>query len=79
MAVSVRLDPTLEALVNQEARRLGVTKSQVIKDALERVFGIRNPGVILKAVRSGTPMGDPEASKNVSDKMKKQLRAKRSP
>ena len=35
MAMSVRLDPTLETRVEQESRRLGITKSEFVKDALE--------------------------------------------
>jgi predicted transcriptional regulator len=38
MAISVRLDPALEARLDQEARRLGVTRSEFVKDALERVL-----------------------------------------
>jgi predicted DNA-binding protein len=43
MAMSVRLDPTLETRMAQESRRLGVTKSEFVKDALERVLGLKNP------------------------------------
>jgi len=75
MAISVRLNVALEARVGEEARRLGITKSGFVKDALERVLGIKNPAELLHAVRSGTPMGDPGASENVSAKMKKKLRA----
>lgn len=75
MAISVRLEPDLEARVEAEARRLGITKSQLVKDALERMLGFKNPAELLKRVRSGTPMGDPDASEGVSDKMKERLRA----
>ena len=77
MTLSVRLDPTLEARVDQEARRLGISKSEFVKDALERVLGIKNPAKLLRAVRSGTPMGDPDASRNVSKRVRAKLRAKR--
>jgi hypothetical protein len=76
MAMSVRLDPTLETLVEQESRRLGVTKSEFVKDALERVLGLKNPADLLSVVRSGKPMGNPQASRNVSARMKTKLRAK---
>ncbi len=76
MAMSVRLDPTLETRVTQESRRLGVTKSEFVKDALERVLGLKNPAELLKSVRSGKPIGDPLASRNVSPRMKANLRAK---
>ena len=76
MAMSVRLDPTLETRVEQESRRLGVTKSEFVKDALERVLGLKNPADLLNAVRSGKPMGNPQASRNVSARMRAKLRAK---
>ena len=76
MAMSVRLDPTLETRVEQESRRLGITKSEFVKDALERVLGLKNPADLLSAVRSGKPMGNPQASRNVSARMKAKLRAK---
>ena len=34
MAVSVRLDPVLEAKLTQQAKLLGITKSDFIKDAI---------------------------------------------
>ena len=76
MAMSVRLDPTLETRVEQESRRLGVTKSEFVKDALERVLGLKNPADLLRTVRSGKAMGNPRASRDVSARMKAKLRAK---
>lgn len=78
MALSVRLDPALEARVDQEAHRLGITRSEFVKDALERVLGLKSPAQLLKTVRSGTPMGNTDASEEVSSKMKTKLRAQRS-
>lgn len=78
MALSVRLDPALEARVDQEAHRLGITRSEFVKDALERVLGLKSPAQLLKTVRSGTPMGNADTSENVSSKMKTKLRAQRS-
>ncbi len=75
MPMSVRLDPALEARVDQEARRLGLTKSQFVKDTLQRALGLKNPARVLKAVRSGSPMGDPGAAQHVSARMKAKLRA----
>lgn len=77
MPMSVRLDPALEARVNQEARRLGLTKSEFVKDTLQRVLGLKSPARLLKTVRSGSSMGDPGASQNVSARMKAKLHAKR--
>ncbi len=78
MAISVRLAPALEEQISQEARRLGITKSEFVKDAIERALGLKNPAKLLKLVRSGSPMGDPTASANVSLKVKERMRAKRS-
>ncbi|MEO5340506.1 MAG: hypothetical protein H7837_08325 [Magnetococcus sp. MYC-9] len=78
MAMSVQLDPVLEARVGQAAKRLGMTKSGFVQDILERSLGYKNPAELLDAVRSGTPMGDPHASENVSEKVKAKLRAKHS-
>lgn len=78
MALSVRLDPSLEARVDQEAKRLGVTKSEFVKDALERILGLKNPAKLLRTARSGKPMGNPSASQNVSARIKAKLRAQHS-
>ncbi len=78
MAMSVRLDPSLEEIISQEARRLGISKSAFVKDAIERALGLKNPAHLLKLVRSGKPMGDPAASEDVSTKVKERMRAKRS-
>ncbi|MBI4207220.1 MAG: ribbon-helix-helix protein, CopG family [Betaproteobacteria bacterium] len=77
MPMSIRLDPALESRVDQEARRLGLTKSEFVKDALQRVLGLKSPARLLKAVRSRSPGGDPGASQDVSAKMRAKLRAKR--
>ena len=77
MTLTVRLDPSLETKIDQEARRLRISKSEVVTDALQRVLGLKNPATLLAAVRSGKPMGNPQASTNVSAAMKAKLRAKR--
>ena len=78
MALSVRLEPDLEARVEQEARRLGVSKSEFVKDALERTLGVKNPSDLLDKVRTGKPTNDPSLSSSVSSQMKSKLRAKHS-
>ena len=77
MMLSVRLDPALEARVSAESRRRGVTKSEVVKDALERVLGLKNPRELLEQVRSGKPMRRPGASASTGAGLKAKLRAKR--
>ena len=78
MAISVRLDPALEARLDQEVRRLGVSKSEFVKDVLERVLGLKNPASLLQQVRSNSPTGNSDASEEVSAKAKAKWRAKRS-
>ena len=75
MAVSIRLDPVLEAKVTQQAKMLGITKSDFIKDAIERVLGVKNPAALLREVRSGRKLGRRDASSSVSRLMKAKLRA----
>ena len=77
MPLSVRLDPVVEAKLVQQANLLGITKSAFIKDAIERVLGLKNPAVLLREVRSGKRLGRPDASANVARLMKAKLRAKR--
>ncbi len=78
MALSVRLEPAIEARLEQEARRLGVSKSEFVKDALERALGLKNPAELLKQVRSDTPVGAADTSEDVSQKVRKKLREKHS-
>lgn len=73
MALSVRLEPAIEARVEQEARRLGISKSEFVKDALERVLGLKDPAQLLKQVRSGTPMGAADTSERVSQRVRAKL------
>ena len=77
MALSVRLNPVIEARMDQESRRLGITKSEFVKDALERVLGLKDPSTLLDQVRRGKPMGQPAASVATGAGLKAKLRAKR--
>ena len=78
MAVSVRLDPVIEAKLTQQAALLGITKSDFIKDAIERVLGMKNPATLLRQIRRSGKMGNPEASANVSALVRTKLLAKHS-
>lgn len=82
MALSVRLDPILESRLEQEARRLGITKSEFVKDALERVLGMKNPFDLLQQVRDPAAyrVCEPASfdSENVSAQVKGRLSAKHS-
>lgn len=77
MALSVRLDPVLEARIEEETRRLGISKSDLVKDALELRLGLKNPYALLRQVRSAADMGRPEASEKTGEGFKAKLRAKR--
>lgn len=76
MALSVRLEPALETRLEEEARKLGISKSEFVKDALERTLGIKNPADLLTQARSGKPMGNAKASANVRSSVRKKIRAK---
>lgn len=76
MALSVRLDPVLAARVEEETKRLGISKSDLVKDALELRLGLKNPYDLLRQARSGTPMGNPAASESTGAALKAGLRAK---
>lgn len=82
MTLSVRLDPLLETRVEQEARRRGITKSEFVKDALERVLGLKNPSAIYRqiidheAYKVTEPVTD--LSENTGERVKALLRAKHS-
>lgn len=75
MTLSVQIAPLLETRVEEEARRLGVSPSDFVQDVLERALGMKNPAEIYRRVCSFTPMGDPDASEGVADKVKARLRA----
>ena len=77
MALSVRLDSSMDARVEAEAKRLGISKSDLVKDALERRLGLKNPYDLLNEVRSGAPMGSPDASERTGAGLKARLNAKR--
>ena len=76
MAMSVRLPPTLEARLEQESKRLGLSKSEFVIDALERMLDFKNPATLLRTVRKTSgPRGHAGASSNVSARFKAKLRA----
>ena len=76
MALSVRLEPAIEARIEEEAHRLGIRKSEFVKDAIERVPGLKSPAELFYQVRSNTPPGTSDASEEVSRTVEKKLREK---
>lgn len=55
MAVSVRMDPLLEAELAHAAERQGVSKSQFIITAVERALGRKNPYELMLALKAEEP------------------------
>ena len=52
MAISVRMDALLEKELELTARKLGVTKSQFIIDAVERALGRKNPYDLMVSLKA---------------------------
>jgi predicted DNA-binding protein len=78
MTLSVRLDPVLEARLEEASKRLGISKCDLVKDALELRLGMRNPYALLRQVRSGEAMQRPDRSRKTGVGLKARLREKRS-
>lgn len=83
MALSLRLDAVMEKRIEEEARRRGISKTDVVKDALERVLGCKNPAEIYREImtrrelRKTDPAGPPtENSVDSGKKFAALLRAK---
>jgi RHH-type rel operon transcriptional repressor/antitoxin RelB len=67
MAISVRMDSLLEKELELTAKRLGLTKSQFIINAVERALGRKNPYdlmVSLKAQEAGADHAVAQAFKD---------------
>ena len=73
MAISLQLEPELETRLEEEARKLGISKSEFVIDALERTLGMKNPAELLSQVRSGKPMGNPKASESVRSNLRNNI------
>ena len=76
MAVSVRLEPTLEKELELAAKRLGVTKSQFIVSSLERALGRQDPYALLMKVHTEVRDAAPETSPVPESAAKASIRAK---
>ena len=79
MAVSVRMDPLLEAELAHAAERRGVSKSQFIIAAVERALDRKNPYDLLLALKAEEPRAGDGAATDVAYETaaaKKALRAK---
>ena len=79
MAVSVRMDPLLEAELAHAAERQGVSKSQFIIAAVERALGRKNPYELMLALKAEEPRAGYGAATDVAyvtTAAKKALRAR---
>ena len=52
MAISVRMDALLEKELELTAKKLGITKSQFIIDAVERALGRKNPYDLMMSLKA---------------------------
>ena len=52
MVTSVRMEPLLEKEIELAAKKLGVTKSQFIIDAVERALGRKNPFELMMRIKA---------------------------
>ena len=59
MAVSVRMAPLPEKDLELASRRLGVTRSQFIIEAVQRALGRKDPDQLLQQVREEPPVDEP--------------------
>ena len=76
MAVSVRLEPTLEKELELAAKRVGVTKSQFIVSALERALGRQDPYALLMKVHHEVRDSATEMTPLLQSSAKSAIRAK---
>lgn len=77
--LAVRLDPSLEKKLEQLCKRQGLTKTAVVRRALEREIAgaVRHPLEIIAQLTDGLKdSGSPRLSQNTSQRIKRKLRAK---
>lgn len=79
--LSIRLRPSVQALLERRCRQQRVSKSQLVNDLIEQALGAENDGrqaaallnELLKGIRGS---GDPDIADDISAKLKKKLHAK---
>jgi predicted DNA-binding protein len=68
MVTSVRMEPLLEKEIELAAKKLGVTKSQFIIDAVERALGRKNPFELMMKIKAEeAARADPAVDKAFRD------------
>lgn len=82
MTATIELDPVLDQLVELEAKREGISKSEFVNKALERVVTPKNPLEIYRQVFNPAPADyqGPATylSENTGQRVKELLREKHS-
>ncbi len=82
MAMTIDLDPVLDKLVEQEAKRQGISKSEFVSNALEQVLSLKSPAEIYRRIidKEAYRVAEPTTnfSENSGEKFKALLREKHS-
>lgn len=77
--LAIRLDPGLEEKLARYCKRNGLTKTAAVRRALEREIAgdVRHPVEIIEELTRGLKgSGNPRASRDISQRLKRKLRAK---
>jgi hypothetical protein len=79
--LSIRLRPSVQALLEQRCQQQRVNKSQLVNDLIEQALGAEQGGqraaALLDELLDGIEgSGDHDSAKDISTKLKKTLRAK---
>jgi len=82
MAATIDLDPVLDKLVEQEAKRQGISKSEFVSKALEQILCPKSPLEIYRQVFNPSPEDfqgpTTHLSENTGQRVKDLLREKHS-
>jgi hypothetical protein len=79
--LSIRLRPSVQALLDQRCKQTRANKSQLVNDLIEQALGSERHGQRAAALlddllRDIEGSGDRDSAKNISVRLKKALRAK---
>jgi predicted DNA-binding protein len=77
--LAIRLRPELETRLTNHCKRTGVTKTALVSRAIEREIAgaVRHPLEIIEELTAGLKgSGNPRNSQNLSQRLKRKLRAK---
>jgi hypothetical protein len=79
--LSIRLRPSVRALLEQRCKQTRMNKSQIVNDLLEQALGAerngqRSAALLDELLADIEGSGDRDSAKNISARLKKSLRAK---